>query len=68
MKSKHVPIYGGYSGDSEFFKMGYNEFVDYCGGLLAVSLFKGRFSSDLYMVINMAVARGIKQKTEEETE
>ena len=64
MKTKYSTSIGGYSSDSPFFKMTHEEFVEYCGGRLAIALFKGEFKSELYSLITMANARGIKDQME----
>lgn len=62
---KHTRVIGGYYDDSTFFKMTHQEFVDYCGARLAIALFKGEFNSELYGLITMANARGMKQERED---
>ena len=62
-----MPEYiGGYAADSEFFSMTHTEFVEYCGGLASVALFRGEFGNSMHNAVNMAFARGIKHQMEVE--
>lgn len=59
-----MKTFGGYSEDAEFFKMPHEEFAKWCGGMLAVALFEGRFHVVLIDVISYSHARGMKFEAE----
>ena len=59
-----MKTFGGYAEDAEFFKMTNDEFTKWCGGMLAVSLFEGRFHTVLFDVISFSFARGMKFEAE----
>lgn len=62
-----MPEYiGGYSADSKFLSMSHTEFVEYCGSLASVALFRGEFANAMHNTVNMAFARGIKHQMEVE--
>ena len=42
------------SENAEFLKMDYNEFVNWCAGILIVSIGKGEFQHTLYDIIRYA--------------
>ncbi len=65
MKKKPMPtIIGGYTADADFFKMSHVKFVEYCGGMIAVALFRGDIKGAVYESISLAVARGMKRQME----
>lgn len=71
MKKVTIPVgtvVGGYFACSEFFKMSHEQFVDWCGGLLAQELFKGQFKSAVNDVVSMASARGVMYQIEKKNE
>lgn len=57
---------GGYCLDNEFFKMTDNAFIDWCGGRLALALFKGEFREEVYQIVLYSKARGMKAQWEED--
>ena len=65
-KLRKPTVFGGWGTDAEFQKMTFKEFYEWSGGRLATALFKGELSDELYSIIGMAQARGMKQQWEEE--
>ena len=51
--------YNGYSADSEFLKMDWDEFFEYCVGQLARSFISNRFETIARLIISQAIAWGM---------
>lgn len=51
--------YNGYSKDSEFLKMDWNEFFEYCVGQIARSIVSNKFESVTRTIISQAIAWGM---------
>lgn len=55
---------GGFSTTGEFFKMNHTEFLEYCGGRMAISIFNGSLKNELYNILEMCYARGMMRQWE----
>jgi hypothetical protein len=55
---------GGFSTDGDFFKMEHKEFVEWCGGRIAVALFNGGIKGEMHNIVCFANARGMMRQWE----
>jgi len=59
-----MKVIGGYSADSEFFKMDYTEFHNWSTGQLIIAIGEGKFKQEVFTIISLAHARGMKRQQE----
>jgi hypothetical protein len=59
-----MKTFGGYTADSSFFEMDWHQFRDYAAGQLTLAIGQGKFREELWTVISLAHARGMKRQQE----